>query len=585
VTASGVGSTLDRLVQRLLDARVPGGHWTGELASSALSTATAVIALRLAGGDDRLIENGLGWLERTQNQDGGWGDTVVSVSNISTTALCWAAFAISVRQSDAARRGEEWLRGAAGSLEPQRLRDAIESRYGDDRTFSVPILTVLAVAGRIPWRLAPQLPFELAALPQSWFRWLGLPVVSYALPALIAIGHVRHKLLPSRNPLAALVRRAASKKTLEVLERIQPDNGGFLEATPLTSFVAISLSAAGYERHPVLRKALHFLEASVRADGSWPIDTNLATWVTTLSVNALRGRLPAEQRKSIREWILGQQHREVHPYTGAAPGGWAWTDLPGGVPDADDTAGALLALENLGPRDGRASAAALLAVEWLLALQNRDGGIPTFCRGWGKLPFDRSSCDITAHVLSAWSAWRSSFNTEVQGRLDAAMGRALAFLEGTQRSDGAWIPLWFGNQFATGSENPVYGTSRVLISLNVVQPGSVMAKRAESWLLAAQNQDGGWGGDRGILSSIEETSLAITALSDVSGDGATSAVARGTAWLIEATRSGEDTSPSPIGFYFAKLWYYDRLYPLIFAIAGLDRACGLCTASNNLAPK
>ena len=38
-----------------------------------------------------------------------------------------------------------------------------------------------------------------------------------------------------------------------------------------------------------------------------------------------------------------------HPYTGAAPGGWAWTDLPGGVPDADDTPGALLALVALEP--------------------------------------------------------------------------------------------------------------------------------------------------------------------------------------------------------------------------------------------
>src|SRR5690606_25599498 len=40
-------------------------------------------------------------------------------------------------------------------------------------------------------------------------------------------------------------------------------------------------------------------------------------------------------------------------------------------------------------------------VTWLLDLQNRDGGWPTFCRGWGKLPFDRSSPDITAHCMRA----------------------------------------------------------------------------------------------------------------------------------------------------------------------------------------
>jgi squalene-hopene/tetraprenyl-beta-curcumene cyclase len=542
--------TLDRLVERLLDARDPGGYWTGELSSSALSTATAAIAL----GDDPLAAKGLAWLERTQNQDGGWGDTVLSISNISTTALCWAAFTIAGR-----RLGEEWMRRAAGGLEPQRLVDAIAFRYGNDRTFSVPILTVLAVAGHVPWRLVPQLPFELAAFPQAWFRRLQLPVVSYALPALIAMGQVRHRRCPALNPAARLARIVTSRKTLAVLERIQPANGGFLEATPLTSFVAISLRAAGYSGHPVLRKALEFLRASVRSDGSWPIDTNLATWVTTLAVNALGDRLPANERAPIREWLLGQQYRKVHPYTGAPPGGWAWTDLPGGVPDADDTAGALLALAHLGTEDADAVTA---GIEWLLDLQNRDGGIPTFCRGWGKLPFDRSSPDITAHALLAWLVWRPTLNTRVQARIDAAMRRALEFLERAQRPDGVWVPLWFGNQFAANDENPVYGTSRVLLALRHIQPDSAMAKRAAAWLRSVQNPDGGWGGDRGIASSIEETSVAVSAL----GDDA--------AWLVEATRHGEDTPPAPIGFYFARLWYYERLYPLIFAADALARAPG-----------
>ena len=31
------------------------------------------------------------------------------------------------------------------------------------------------------------------------------------------------------------------------------------------------------------------------------------------------------------------QNQQTHPFTGAAPGGWGWTDLSGAVPDADDT--------------------------------------------------------------------------------------------------------------------------------------------------------------------------------------------------------------------------------------------------------
>src|SRR5581483_874435 len=53
------------------------------------------------------------------------------------------------------------------------------------------------------------------------------------------------------------------------------------------------------------------------------------------------------RKEELRAWLLHQQYRERHPYTGADPGGWAWTDLPGGVPDCDDTPGALLALHHL----------------------------------------------------------------------------------------------------------------------------------------------------------------------------------------------------------------------------------------------
>src|SRR5215831_7731173 len=75
----------------LLAERTPEGHWVGELSASALSTATAVSALALvqrhtapAGRFDALIAGGVRWLADHQNADGGWGDTVKSVSNIST---------------------------------------------------------------------------------------------------------------------------------------------------------------------------------------------------------------------------------------------------------------------------------------------------------------------------------------------------------------------------------------------------------------------------------------------------------------------------------------------------------------------
>lgn len=571
----------EKVTFALLSARNAQGHWTGELSSSALATATAVCALSVVARHSAeppcellaAIDAGLGWLAANRNADGGWGDTDRSFSNLSTTALAWAAFGFAAGECHRAtvEAAENWLR-ARTSLEPEALAKALAARYGKDRTFSVPILTMCAIAGRLgagkaAWHHVTQLPFELAALPARWFGAMRLPVVSYALPALIAIGQVRHHFRPTRNPLACWIRDAAQATTLRVLARIQPPNGGFLEATPLTAFVTMSLAAMGLGRHPVGTRGVEFLLRAVRPDGSWAIDTNLATWLTTLAVNALGDDLPAAGRQPVREWLLGQQYRAVHPYTNAAPGGWAWTDLPGGVPDSDDTAGALLALRRLGPLDEATRQAATNGARWLADLQNGDGGIPTFCRGWGALPFDRSSPDITAHALRAWAEWLDDLPPALARRVRHAMDRALGFLARNQRQDGAWIPLWFGHQEAADDENPLYGTTRVLVALRELGAlggwphAASLAASAERWLMGNQNSDGGWAGILGAASSVEETALALEALPP----GAQAQ--KGIAWLTARVQVGDWQNASPIGFYFARLWYYERLYPAIFASA------------------
>ncbi|MBI3693789.1 MAG: hypothetical protein HY238_02965 [Acidobacteria bacterium] len=196
--------------------------------------------------------------------------------------------------------------------------------------------------------------------------------------------------------------------------------------------------------------------------------------------------------------------------------------------------------------------------------------IPTFCRGWGKLEFDRSSPDLTAHALLAWTAWREDLPPKLRSQVTDATRRAFRYLAQCQREDGVWIPLWFGNQFAPAEANPLYGTARVLTALHGLEDRSNMMARATQWLLAAQNPDGGWGGDKGIASTIEETGLAIGAVGRV--PTARSAVLRGASWLVAHTNGESPTTPSPIGLYFARLWYSEELYPLIFALAGLAHA-------------
>jgi squalene-hopene/tetraprenyl-beta-curcumene cyclase len=104
-----------------------------------------------------------------------------------------------------------------------------------------------------------------------------------------------------------------------------------------------------------------------------------------------------------------------------------------------------------------------------------------------------------------------------------------------------------------------------------IQPEARAVRRGACWLLAAQNDDGGWGGDHGVPSSIEETSLAVSALASWPGASEQQAARKGAAWITQTTCGGEKTPPSPIGFYFARLWYFESLYPLIFALDALQR--------------
>jgi squalene-hopene/tetraprenyl-beta-curcumene cyclase len=97
------------------------------------------------------------------------------------------------------------------------------------------------------------------------------------------------------------------------------------------------------------------------------------------------------------------------------------------------------------------------------------------------------------------------------------------------------------------------------------------AEKGIAWLIANQNDDGGWGARRETPSSIEETALATEVLLDA-GPEAGTAVNKGLEWLVQSVTSGGLEAPTPIGFYFAKLWYYERLYPIVFSVAALGRA-------------
>lgn len=594
------------------------GHcWESELPGSAFATAAAVLALALAQSASSQsglrdftpqITSALDWLKLHSNFDGGWGDTPESSSNAMATTLCWAAFGVDLtfeeKYAREIEKAEAWLKknvgraGVAGELNAKTLATAFEVLHGRDQTLTVPVLAACALSGRFgpeeeSWKDVPQFPFEIVSLPRSVFPFLRLTAASHALSSMIAVGLVRYYHKRGSNPLKNYLRSSAWKRAVAFLDKIQPVTGGFLESTLLTSFVVMGLSGIGEADEMAAQRGLAFLLRSQHGDGSWPIDSNLDTRVSTQAMNAvvLGGqRIPVEP---FQDWLLDQQFGETHPGTNAAPGGWSWTHLPGGVPDAKDTADALLLLKAIEPylivtRTARRFLSVKPGVRWLLRLQNNDGGVSTFVKGRSKLTVDGSSPDVTAHALRAWLAWRFDLPM-FKKQINDAVSRAVVYLRKTQLTDGSWPALWYGNGRAPEGPNFTCGTSRVILALaaalnaksSEAQGSEEMLKRAGEWLVKTQLTDGGWAAGNGGDATVEETAWAVEGLAVIAaktqGENVERALERGTDWLVNRVTSGQWKKAAPLGLHFARVGYSESLFPQIFTVAALGRALALKT--------
>lgn len=584
----------NKIASRLINCRNSKGYWDGHLSSSALGVAVSVIAFHFYDrkflNDE--IRKGISWLVRHVNPDGGFGDSPGSISNVSTSLLCFSAMHLTRNQFSESDRTLsllcDYLKRSGIDIKSKDISKQILRFYKNDHTFSVPIITTCALCG-IPDEEAfdpiPQLPFELALLPMRFYRFLNLQVVSYAIPALVAVGIVifKHK---SSGLLMRTIRKQSIPKVLKLLERIMPSSGGFLEAVPLTAFVVLSLIKSGFSKHEIVDRGILFLRRTQREDGSWPIDVDLSTWVTTLAIKSLGARLYSfldqKARQSITNHLLSIQNRSIHPFNGSGPGGWGWTHYSGSVPDGDDTPGAILALLHLNPiPEDNVALAVIDGCDWLLKLQNRDGGFPTFSKGWGKLPFDQSCADLTGHNILALASsleyLGNSLSPVKSSGYKHAIDKAIRYLVRNQHFNGSWNPLWFGNQHHSSQQNPVYGTARVATYLidsitlhwlhdDIRDTMISCVQKAQGFLIDVQNSDGSWGGDATIRGSIEETALAVSALSN--NAKARIQCQNGLNWLEQ---QNYPYKASPIGLYFASLWYEEKMYPLVMYTEALSR--------------
>jgi len=124
LAAEGLAHTADCRggVRWLLDAQEADGSWFGRWGANHLYGTGAVVPALVAAGISPVhpaIRRAVGWLERVQNEDGGWGEDLRSyvdrawvgrgTSTASQTAWALLALLAAGERSTAAERGVAWL--------------------------------------------------------------------------------------------------------------------------------------------------------------------------------------------------------------------------------------------------------------------------------------------------------------------------------------------------------------------------------------------------------------------------------------------------------------------------------------------
>jgi squalene-hopene/tetraprenyl-beta-curcumene cyclase len=225
------------------------------------------------------------------------------------------------------------------------------------------------------------------------------------------------------------------------------------------------------------------------------------------------------------------------------PGGWAFQYANAYYPDVDDTAVVVTAMDRsyAGSAERPYDERIARAREWVEGLQSKNGGWGAFDADneyyyLNHIPFadhgallDPPTSDVSARCVSMLAQLGDTIETS------PCMKAGVDYLLAEQEPDGSWFGRW--------GMNYIYGTWSTLCALNAagLKPEHRAMRRAVDWLVAIQNEDGGWGEDgdsykldyRGFEkapSTPSQTAWGVLALM-AAGEVGHPAVARGIAYL------------------------------------------------------
>jgi len=524
--------TIERGANHLLSLQAEQGYWQGELEADTTLESDYIYYLHVLGkADPERIAKLANYVRQRQLPDGGWSIYPGGPSELNATCKAYFALKLAGDSPDAPNL--------------VRARETVHRLGGLEHSNSY-VRFYLALVGAVGWELVPSIPPELMLIPawlpfniyemSSWTRGIVIPMTilstlrpDWRLPERARVDELfkdpnrktaafdwskqiiswknfflavdRGLKLYEKSPWKPFRQRALGVAKSWVLNHIERTEG-LAAIYPAMMNSIFALMALGHGPHDSLtwREIKEFSRFEIEEGDTIRMQPCVSpVWDTCIAMVSLQeAGLPPDHPALVKaaEWMLSKQVLGPGDWQiknkDAEPGGWAFEFRNDYYPDVDDTAFVLMALQRVKyPDPKRMEGAIRRGIQWLLSMQNRDGGWGAFDRDNNRrflcnIPFadhnamiDPSTADVTARVVECLG--RFGWPAE-----HPAIQRAVEFLLKDQCEDGSWFGRW--------GVNFIYGTSGVLRALETVSlTAREYCQRAVVWLRTVQKADGSFG--------------------------------------------------------------------------------------------
>jgi len=604
----------------LIETQDPDGFWVAELEGDSILESEYVLLMAYLGRvRDPLCLKMVRVILEERNPEGGWSTYPGGPSQVSATVKSYFVLKMLGRPVD----------------DPVMVQArAVVHKMGGAQACNSFTRFYLALLGQIPYEDVPYVPPELMFVPakarfsmasmSSWTRTIIVPlmIISRFKPVrklrddegiaelflpievappkkkypLFSWGHFFNGCDRGMKFLDRVVpdrwRASAIKKAHRWILDHCENSDGLGAISPPMIYSIVAFGCLGYSKDSAIVTWAHRqLDGLViEEEGQAWVQPSLSpVWDTAIATIALANSGVADDHPALlrsARWLLDKEVRVEGDWAARGlkiePTGWHFQYQNERYPDIDDSAMVLLALQSTAMRtDPEVVACTRRGVNWLLALQNSDGGWAAYDKDINnqvltKVPFadhnamlDPSCADITARVIEL-------LGTLGHDQTHPAVARGLDYLWKTQEPEGCWYGRW--------GVNYLYGTWQVLQGLKAIRfpmdhPALV---RAADWIESVQQSDGAWGeschsyddpstkgqGDP-TPSQTAWAVLGLISAGRANGD----AVRRGVRYLVETQKAdGTWYDDTFTGTGFPSVFYLRyHLYPVSFSSMALAR--------------